>query len=269
MSNLTVALPEYHRVGVKPRGFQAFADMFDPRDFGPGPLGLWEIARIETQTRRVVSRLWVKNVVTDNGALALLKNTWNSSGAAVPVFNQIAITTNAASTTLTSALASGTAYTALSVVALPGPLASGTALTIGYGTGQTQTVITNVAATVGATSISVNSFTANAVYTIGTNVVPNPATSDNPSTLGDTVAYSGPLLANAFSYSGSGAGNRQAQMQYVFPASPGTAAGSYNEAWTINTSPVTAVGQTASHIIGIGTTIDATHNLTVTIIEKL
>lgn len=67
---------------------------------------------------------------------------------------------------LSGALASGTAYTNLSVAALTGAIASGSTITIGTG-GTTQTVTTSAYAAIGDTTISVNSFTANAAYTIG------------------------------------------------------------------------------------------------------
>jgi hypothetical protein len=81
--------------------------------------------------------------------------------------------------TLASALASGTAYTSLSLNAgLPVALSAGQSLTITNGT-STQTVTTSGPASIGATSIPVNSFTANANYAINvTGVCPTPLATD-------------------------------------------------------------------------------------------
>lgn len=259
-----VTLPEYHQTSLKPRSFQALADMYEAQT---GPLGLWEIVSLD-KMGNVIKRIWTKNVVTDNGATSMLKNTWNNAGSAVSIFNQIAITTNAGSTTLTTGLTNGqTNITSLAVASLPASIASGTTLTVGYGTGQTQSVTTSGLANAGATSISVNSYTSNAAYAIGTNVVPNPTTSDNPSSLGGTNTYSGALAGGAFTFSGTGAGNRQVQIQYTFSTS--SPAGSYTEAWTVNTNPVAAINQTASHLIFAGQTINSTTSLQITVIEKV
>lgn len=70
-------------------------------------------------------------------------------------------------TELTSALASGTAYTSLSVQALTEDIPAGTPITIGTGT-STQTATTSADSPVGSTTIAVTSFTANAAYAAGT-----------------------------------------------------------------------------------------------------
>jgi len=72
-------------------------------------------------------------------------------------------------TTLSGALASGVAYTSLSVQALTSAVASGDPIVIGTGA-TAQTVTASGAAGVGATSIPVTSFTANAAYGLGTSV---------------------------------------------------------------------------------------------------
>lgn len=88
--------------------------------------------------------------------------------------------------TLTTALASGTAYTALAVTALTQAIPSGTSLIIGTGT-TTQTVTTSAAANVGDTSIGVTSFTANANYATGTLVSLTPGTTDIPIAFNDAA----------------------------------------------------------------------------------
>jgi hypothetical protein len=74
------------------------------------------------------------------------------------------------STTLTTALTSGTAYTTLAVDALPASLASGASVTLVSGT-DTQVFTTSASVASGATSIPVNSADANFSYPVGTTVV--------------------------------------------------------------------------------------------------
>lgn len=264
MRELFVTLPEYHKASVKPRNFADFTDMFDAHN---GPLGLWCLSLSDRVTGEVVKEVWTKNVITDNGATAMLKNTWNNAGSAVSIMNEIAIAANAGSTTLTTALTNGqTGVVSLAVAALPASIPSGTSLVIGYGTGQTQTVTTSALASSGATSISVTSFTANAAYAIGTNVVPSPTTSDNPSSVSG-AQYSGALSAGAFTFSGTGAGNRQVVISYTFNGGSFTA-GNYTEAYTCNANPIVA-GATASHLITTPMALNTSTSLTVTITEKV
>jgi hypothetical protein len=261
---LLVTLPEYHKSSVKPLNFGAFCDMFEAHQ---GPLGLWGFKVTDRFSGDVKQEIWTKNVVTDNGATAMLKNTWNNSGSAVSIFNQISIAAQAGSTTLQTALTNGqTGVTTLTVAALPAAIPSGTTLTIGYGTGQTQNVTTSALANSGATSISVTSFTANAAYAVGSNVVPVPTTSDNPSSV-TGAQYSGALASGAFTFSGTGAGNRQVVITYTFNGGSFTA-GNYTEAYTTNANPI-ASGSTASHLITTPMALNGTTNLTVTITEKV
>jgi hypothetical protein len=264
MSILEVTLPEYHKSSVKPRGFAEFCDMFEATQ---GPLGLWELKSTDKYTGEIVKRIWTKNVITDNGATAMLKNTWNNAGSAISIFNQVAVAAQAGSTTLTTALTNGqTGVTSLAVAALPAAIPSGTTLTLGYGTGTTQTVTTSALASAGATSISVTSFTANAAYAIGSNVVPNPNVSDNPSSVSG-AQYSGALSSGAFTFSGTGAGNRQVVIAYTFAAGSFTA-GNYTEAYTCNVNPIVA-GATASHLITTPMPLNASTSLTITVTEKV
>lgn len=73
---------------------------------------------------------------------------------------------NATTTSLTTALVSGTAYTALAVNALSAAVLEGDSVIIGSGA-TTQVVTVSADAAKGATSISVDSFTANAAYAVG------------------------------------------------------------------------------------------------------
>lgn len=72
------------------------------------------------------------------------------------------------STTLATALVSGTAYTTLAVAALAASVLVGDSIVIGAGG---QTVTASATAAIGATTIAVVSFTANAAYAVGTAVV--------------------------------------------------------------------------------------------------
>lgn len=261
---LLVTLPEYHKSSVKPLNFEAFTDMFEAHD---GPLGLWCMKTSDRYTGEVITELWTKNVVTDTGATAMLKNTWNNAGSAISIYNQIAIAAQAGSTTLQTALTNGqTGVTSLSVAALPAAIPSGTTITLGYGTGTTQNVTTSALANAAATSITVTSFTSSAAFAIGTNVVPVPTTSDNPSSV-TGAQYSGALSGGAFTFSGTGAGNRQVVISYTFNGGSFTA-GNYTEAYTANAGTIVA-GATASHLITTPMALNGTTNLTVTITEKV
>lgn len=262
---LEVTIPDYHKLtGVRPRGFDEFCNMFEAHN---GPLGLWELKSFDARTGEILKRIWTKNVVTDNGATAMLKNTWNNAGSAVGIMNQIAVDAQQGSTTLTTALTNGqTGVTSLAVAALPAAIGSGVSLTIGYGTGQTQTVTTSASASSGATSISVTSFTSNAAYAIGTNVVPVPTTSDNPSSVSG-AQYSGALSSGAFTFSGTGAGNRQVVISFTYTAGSFTA-GNYTSAWTTNANPIVS-NSTATHLITTPMALNNTTSLTITITEKV
>jgi hypothetical protein len=262
---LEVTLEEYWKTAVKPRGFQEFCDMFEAHQ---GPLGLWEMKVSDRYTGEVRKRIWAKNVITDNGATAMLKNTWNNAGSAIAIFDQIAIDANAGSTTLTAALAANTVgVTSISVAALPASIPSGTTITLGYGGAAPQNVTTSATASSGATTISVTSFTVNSTgFAIGANVVPVPTTSDNPSSESG-AQYSGALPGGDFTFSGTGAGNRQVVISYTFNGGSFTA-GNYTEAWTTNANPIVS-NSTASHLITTSMPLNSNTNLTVTITEKV
>ena len=261
---LLVTLPEYHKASVKPRNFADWCDMYEAHN---GPLGLWCLSVSDRVTGEVQKEIWTKNVVTDNGATAMLKNVWNNAGSAVTIMNQIAVSAQAGSTTLTTALtASQTGITTLAVSALPAAIASGSTITLGFGTANTQNVVTSALASSGATSISVTSFTSTYAQGVGSNVVPVPTTSDNPSSV-TGAQYSGALAAGAFAFSGTGAGNRQVVITYTFNGGSFTA-GNYTEAYTTNTNPI-AAGTTASHLITTPMALNTNTNLTVTITEKV
>jgi len=95
-----------------------------------------------------------------------------------PPGGEICLVTNVALGTLTAALVSGTAYTSLSVTALPFAVAVNDNLVIGMGA-TIQTVVVSTAAASGATSIAVTSFTANAAYAVGSPVTDTTTPSSN------------------------------------------------------------------------------------------
>lgn len=72
--------------------------------------------------------------------------------------------------TLNSALTSGTAYTSLTVTALPAQITSGSSITLFSGT-HSQTVVAAATAAAGATTVSVNSFTANFAYPLSSQIL--------------------------------------------------------------------------------------------------
>ena len=82
---------------------------------------------------------------------------------------EIMLVTNIAATSLTSALASGTAYTTLAVVAVPQIMNSGDTLILGVGS-TTQDVTLAASVAVGATSLSIDSVTPAADFAIDTPV---------------------------------------------------------------------------------------------------
>lgn len=289
-----INIPEYWRnTQVRPRGFAELCDMVETH----GKItGIWCWEQWDPKTGEVRKREITRNVVTDHGAVNILASAIASASNSSQ-WNDILITNNSGSTTLTTALTNGqTGVTSLAVAAIPAAIpldypapinTTPTQLQIGYGTGQTQTVTVNAAATQGATSITTTSFTSNAAYAIGTNVVPLPNVGENPSNANLTAnatsplsSYSGALSSGAFSYSATtGAGNRSCQISYTFANSTngGTASnGGYSDAWLTNVSSGATnsttgnfVGNYVAHEINSIMLINNSNNLTVTITIKI
>lgn len=284
---------DYWKTSVKPRGFQEFCDMI-PSD---GRIkGIWEWKQWNPKTGEVSKREWLTNVVTDHGAVNILAS---AIANAVPsaVFNNILITNNSGSTTLTTALTNGqTGVTSLAVAALPAAVpadypspinSTATQLTVGYGTAQTQTVTVGSAASQGGTSITVSSYTSNAAYAIGTNVVPLPNVGENPSNANLTAnatsplsQYSGALSSGAFTYNATtGAGNRNCVVTFTFANSTNggsTPNGSFTDAWLVNVSSGATnttsgnfVGNYIAHEINTPMLCNNSNNITVTITIKI
>jgi len=285
---------DYWKTGsVKPRGFQEFCDMI-PSD---GRIkGIWEWKQWNPKTGEVSKREWNFNTITDHGAVNILASAIASASNSSQ-WNNILITNNSGSTTLTTALTNGqTAITSLAVAAIPAaipldypaPISSTvTQLTVGYGTAQTQVVSMNASASQGATSLTTVSYTSNAAYAIGTNVVPLPNVGENPSNANLTAnatsalsQYSGNLSSGAFTYNATtGAGNRNVVVTFTFAnATNGgtTSNGSYTDAWLTNVSSGASnstsgnfVGNYVAHEINTPMLVNNSNNVTVTITIKI
>lgn len=227
----------------------------------------WQFETWDTQTGELYERSVFKNVITDNGAISLLKNLWNSSGSAVPIMSHVVISPNGCATKLTSA--TGTSpITTLSVTALPAAIANGATLTLGYGGATTQTVTINNSGgyAIGATSLTVNSFTPSINYPVGTDLVAIPSVTDNPSSVSGTVD-SGALSSGAFTYNATtGLGNRNCVISVTFVGTTGNA-GTYTEAYTSNAGTI-AANSTASHVIFPGFVLNSSTSETLTLTEK-
>ncbi len=274
--------PNYWKSPLKPRGYKEWVDMYE----GNGQIvGLWELVQWNPRTGEVVQRVFNKNVVTDQGAVNILQRAINSSGATLPaLFNNLAITNNSGSSTLTTALTNGqTGVTSLAVAALPAAIPSGTTIQLGYGTGQTQNVVTSASAAQGATSITVTSFTSNAAYAIGTNVVPLPGVADNPANSAAITAnattgliqFSGNLATGAFTFNATtGAGNRNVVVSYTFANSVNggtTPNGVYTDNWivNVNASGSLAAGVYVAHEINTQMQCNNNNNITATATIKI
>jgi len=259
-----VALPEYWQVpeNERPNTIEGIREMFaNPHDC------IWEFKNWDKQTGKVNSRMIVKNVITDNGAISMLKNTWNSSGSAVAIFSHVVISPNGCSTKLTTA--TGTSpITSLAVTALPAAIANSATLTLGYnGSNPTTVTINNGGGyAIGATSLTVNSFTPAINFPIGTDLVAIPGVTDNPSSVSGTVD-SGALSSGAFTYNATtGLGNRNVVISVTFTGTTGNA-GTYTEAYTSNAGTI-AANSTASHVIFPGFVLNSSTSETITLTEK-
>jgi hypothetical protein len=261
----------YQERSQRPRTFEQFVELVKAsRQYRGQTKGIWELVQFDPKRYNpesgagIITRVWNMNALTDNGANQLLQRGCNSSAATLPaLFNNLLITNNSGSTTLTSALVSGTVYTSLAVAATPAAIPSGTSLQIGFGTGQTQTVVSSGSTAQAATSITVNSFTANANYaSSGISVVPVAQTADNPSsgTLTNNASvpltsYSGNLATGAFTFTqGAGAGNRTDLVQFTFNnATNGgsTANGAYTDSWIVNVSSGATTNNYLVHEINV------------------
>lgn len=284
---------DYHRSSIKPRGFKEFCEMYDTQ----GKItGLWETTQWDPKTGEVRQRIWNTNVLTDQGAVNILTAAIASAVPAA-VFNNILITNNDGSTTLTGAgfTAGQTGITSLPCAATPAAIPSGTYLQLDYGTGSVQggynasgvlptgtaAIITSGITAQGATSITVLSFTSAAVHSAGAAIVPVPNYSDNPANAGLTSnattplsKYSGNLAGGAFTYLATpgGAGGRSCQVIWV--AKNATNGGSvpnggYSSEWLVNVASNAGAGNYVNHNINSISNVNDSNNLTITAFIKL
>jgi hypothetical protein len=280
---LVVNYPPYHKTPVKPRNFADFCAMVER---GKSPIGIWELVQSDPKTGRVKRREWNKNVVTDNGAINILASAIAATSNANP-WNDLLITNNSASTTLT--VATGVAaITSLSVAALPAALPANSIIQIGYGGGTTQNIPGPTSITAqGATTLTVPSFTPSINFPIGTAVVPVPGVTDNPTNANLTFnattplsQYSGALAGGAFVYTATtGAGNRNVVVTFTFKTAANggsTAIGNYTDAWLVNVASGAAntttglfVGNYIAHEINTPMRCDNSNNVTCTVTIKL
>lgn len=105
-------------------------------------------------------------------------------------------------TTLTTGLTNGqSGITSLAVVVLASLISSGASITLINASGTTQAVTLSSQANAGATSISVNSFTANAAYATGSSVMRTPAAGQ---TALDSEQFRKALTTNSAPATGAG-----------------------------------------------------------------
>ena len=288
-----INIPEYHRSSVKPRGFAELCDMVETQ----GRItGIWCWEQWNPKTGEVTKREITKNAVTDNGAINILGSAIANASNANP-WNNLYINNNSGSTTLTTALTNGqTSVVSLAVAAIPAAIpldypapinSTVTQLTVGYGTGTTQVVSMNGAASQAATSLTTVSYTSNAAYAIGTNVVPLPNVGENPSNANlkanqSSVVeqYSGTISSGGFTYNATtGAGNRNVVVTFVFKNSTNggsTSNGSYTDAWLVNVTSAAGnsttgifVGNYVAHEINTSMIVNNSNNVTCTMTLKL
>ena len=291
---LIVNYVPYHRLtSVKPQNFDDFVDMYETEGKNTG---LWCLKQWNPKTGEVVKEIWNKNTITDHGAVNILASAIASASNSSQ-WNNLLITNNSGSTTLTTALTNGqTAVVSLAVAAIPAaipldypaPISSTvTQILVGYGTGQTQTVSMNGAASQGATSLTTVSYTSNAAYGIGTAVVPLPNVGENPSNANLTAnatsalsQYSGNLSSGAFAYNATtGAGNRNVVVTFTFANSTNggtTTTGNYTDCWLVNVSSGAAntttgnfVGNYVAHEINTPMRCDNSNNITAQVTIKI
>jgi len=283
MRELLVDYAPYHRSSVKPQSYEEFCAMYPEGKLA----GIWRICQSDAKTGEVQKELWTPKIVTDNGAVNILGSAIANASNASP-WNDILITNNDGSTTLTTALTNGqTGVTSLSVAAIPAAIPSGTTVQLGFGTGQIQNVVLSSPASQGATSLTVTSFTANAAYAIGSAVVPQPTITDNP-TNGNLTAnatsplsqYSGVITGGGFTYANTtGAGNRSVVVSFVFKNSTNggsTTNGNYTSCWLVNVASGAAntttgifVGNYIDHAVNQPMTVSNVSNLTAQITIRI
>jgi hypothetical protein len=267
-----VGFREYWKLDQRdrPKTFEELCEMLLP---DPGIRGIWEINAIDARTGRILQKSWVPNAITDNGAKYAIGNLFDSAGAVYGPMKYLCISTDGASSSLTSALTATTTYTSLSVASLPNAIPANAKIKIDYNTGSEEIVVTTVGASAGATSITGITAVGGGAYiaafnhSIGATVVPVASETDNPSSTPTGGQYQTLLSGDYSSITGTGQGNRTRTITKTFLGAS-TTAGSYNWARLSNANPIVTGSTGASSIIPTAI-INSTTNQEFRIVIKL
>lgn len=265
--NKIITIPDYWDLPeeLRPETFEEMCKLLIPR---PGISGFWRVMGTDNRTGEVLSEIWTPNAITDNGAQYAIGNLFAASGGANNPMNVMCISTEAGSSSLTTALTAGqTGITSLAVNALPNAIASGTTLKLSYSTGQEETCVTSALANSGATSISVTSFTSTFAHAIGATVVPVASPTDNPSSSPTGAQYLSLVSGDFGSISGSGIGNRTRTITKKFLGASTTAA-TYTWCRLCNANPIVSGSVGASCIVPQAV-INSTTDQTFSVVIKL
>ena len=279
---LLVTIPDYFsHAGISsntvlpPQNFQDFVDRLSY------PGGFWQVCQIDKYSGEVITEIWAKNLLTDNGATSLWKNLFNASAGGIGVANIIAVDQSLGYTTLNGTISNGASPTSITVGSLTGPtIANSSTITIGAGTANTCVVTVNqVGGITGAGTYTVTTVSAaTGAIATGANIQVTPTVTD-ASSLSAPVSYTSALPSGQFTFSGTGTGNRQVQItnsgNYLFSTSANSngstaTAANYTAAWLVNTNPVAATTQTFVHVtFPAPIAVNASSNGMVTIVERL
>ncbi|SRR6266550_3590415 len=269
-----ITIPEYWQLPEqeRPETFKELCEKFLSR---PHISGFWRVVGEDNRTGEIVSEIWCSNVITDKGAIYSIGNLFAATGAANAPMNVMCISTDAGSSTLTTALTAGTppGSATLAVAALPAAIPANAVLKLDYGTGSEESCATTAGASSSATSITGitavggGTFTPAFSHAIGKTVVPVALVTDNPSSTPTGGVYLALSGGDYGSISGSGVGNRSLTITKKFPGAS-TTAGTYTWCRLSNANPIVAGAVGASMIVPQAV-INSTTDETFTVVIKL
>lgn len=217
----------------------------------------------EAKPVAILERLIAKNIITDNGATTMLK----VFGSAAPsFFNHLQMSADAKTLQLSATAAS--AQAACTVAANGTNFTNTMVAYVGYGLGtqETKNVSSSTATSVTMSTNLANTHNANEWLVQAPGTQTNNAV-DNPSAV--TSGYdSGALAGGAFTYSGTGPGNRQVQVAYNFPSNAGAPGGGYTDLW-LSTAATIAAGTTGAHLTRSPLAVNGTTGANVTYTETV
>jgi hypothetical protein len=284
---VSISVPEYWNCAPRkrPRTYEGLIKRVHRQ------AGIWCVQQTNTITGEVEILNVINNCLTDNGAIAALKNTINATSAGIGVANIMAIDASLGIATV-GAISSGGTVTSIPVTALTGPtIPSGTTLIINPGQASKLLVSTtaaitgagtcSVVSTAGpASAISAGSFGryATATDVVGTALSSMPTT--DASSLTAPVSYTAALPSGQWTFTATtGSGNRNVVVTnsapYLFQttanSNPSVATtGTYTAVWIVSVSPVTATSQTFVHApLDTPLTIVSSSTIQITVTEKL